>query len=794
MVHRSDKKHQDKLKRQRQLADKTRRARVSGQSAQRPDEIVTLASNGQTQEALVAAQQLTQQTPTAWQAWNLLATLQDHLRLHAEAEASYRQVTQLAPTRSEGWHGLGRILCTRHSTHEAIQCLNRAVDIAGQDVAVLRDLARTFLVAGNVPAAEEVMQQAKDLAPDCPEVWNMVGMVAQQLEQIEDAAVAFCRALELRPTMVDAWANLGECLRVLGDLEQAQQMLDRALELDPQHANALGFAGLLAAMQGQRPRAIELLKAALAKNPRYRLFRLQLARTLATNGQAEESLENLSQLEQRFGEQPDVLFERAGIHALLCQQEQSRALLDKMLRCEPDNLLARVRRGLMVPQIAMDRPEIADTRRQVESAVDEMLAEDLPSLPVPLDDFANSHFYLSYHGENNVRINQKLSRLFRKLVPAANFVHPQLPDLRRLQHPGSRIRIAFVSKNFCNHTIGRLNLGLVAGLDRSRFEVTTCVFPGTADAFQAKFQQASDHFLPLPGEPGLAAQALAEHQPDLIFYTDLGMDPTTYQMAHNRLAPIQFTSWGHPLTTGISTIDYFISCEDMDQDSSQAHYSEKLVIFRHMLLNYARPTLLSENIDKSALGLPANIRLYLCPQTIFKIHPDFDAILGGILRSDRHGLVMMIKLGHESWRQKLLARFARTIPDVHQRILWMDRLSAMKFQHLFRLGDVALDPYRFGSGNTCLEALSMGIPLVTCPDPFMRTRMAVACYNRMGLTDPVADSPEQYVQRATQIAMNPDYRRHLAHEILQRSAILFDNLSAVRELEGWIESAVIHHA
>ena len=794
MVHRSDKKHQDKLKRQRQLADKTRRARVSGQSAQRPDEIVTLASNGHTQEALVAAQQLTQQTPTAWQAWNLLATLQDHLRLHAEAEASYRQVTQLAPTRSEGWHGLGRILCTRHSTHEAIQCLNRAVDIAGQDVAVLRDLARTFLVAGNVPAAQEVMQQAKDLAPDCPEVWNMVGMVAQQLEQIEDAAVAFCRALELRPTMVDAWANLGECLRVLGDLEQAQQMLDRALELDPQHANALGFAGLLAAMQGQRPRAIELLKAALAKNPRYRLFRLQLARTLATNGQAEESLENLSQLEQRFGEQPDVLFERAGIHALLCQQEQSRALLDKMLRCEPDNLLARVRRGLMVPQIAMDRPEIADTRRQVESAVDEMLAEDLPSLPVPLDDFANSHFYLSYHGENNVRINQKLSRLFRKLVPAANFVHPQLPDLRRLQHPGSRIRIAFVSKNFCNHTIGRLNLGLVAGLDRSRFEVTTCVFPGTADAFQAKFQQASDHFLTLPGEPGLAAQALAEHQPDLIFYTDLGMDPATYQMAHNRLAPIQFTSWGHPITTGISTIDYFISCEDMDQDLSQAHYSEKLVIFRHMLLNYARPTLLSENIDKSALGLPANIRLYLCPQTIFKIHPDFDAILGGILRSDPNGLVMMIKLGHESWRQKLLARFARTIPDVHQRILWMDRLSAMKFQHLFRLGDVALDPYRFGSGNTCLEALSMGIPLVTCPDPFMRTRMAFACYNRMGLTDPVADSPEQYVQRATQIAMNPDYRRHLAHEILQRSAILFDNLAAVRELEGWIESAVIHHA
>lgn len=88
----------------------------------------------------------------------------------------------------------------------------------------------------------------------------------------------------------------------------------------------------------------------------------------------------------------------------------------------------------------------------------------------------------------------------------------------------------------------------------------------------------------------------------------------------------------------------------------------------------------------------------------------------------------------------------------------------------------------------------MGTPLVTCPDPFMRTRMAVACYDRMGIIGPVADSPEQYVERATQIAMNPDYRRHLSQEIRERAAVLFDNIKAVRELEGWIESAVVHHA
>lgn len=793
MVHHSDKKHQDKLKRQRKLADRTRRERVGAPTAPRSDEILRLATSGQTQQALLAARQLTQQTPTAWQAWNLLATIQDHLRLRDEAESSFRQVTELAPERSEGWQGLGRVLCSKHSTEEAISCFHRAAEIVGDDVGVLRELARTFLVAGDATAALSTIQHAKELAPLCPEVWNILGLVTQQMEQVEEAAVAFCRAVELQPTLVDAWANLGECLRNLGDLEQAQQMLDRALQLDPQHANALGFAGMLATQQGQRKRAIELLRSALAKNPRYRLFRVQLARTLAANGEVEESLEHLDLLNQRFGEQPDLMFERAGIHSLLCQQDESRRLLDKVLHCEPNNVMARVRRALMVPQIADDRQEIETTRQRVETSLDELLADELPTLPVLLDDFANSHFYLSYHGCNNVGINRKLSSLYRKLVPAANFVNPHLPDLRRLQHPGSKIRIAFVSKNFTNHTIGRLNFGLVQNMDRNRFEVTTCVFPGTTDSFQKKFEAASDHFLVLPSEPGSAAQVLADYQPDLIFYTDLGMDPTTYQMAHNRLAPIQFTAWGHPITTGISTVDYFVSSEGMDQEASQAHYSEKLIVLRNLLLCYERPALLSEQVDKSALGLPANIRLYLCPQTLFKMHPDFDAMLGQILRTDPSGLVMMIKLGHETWRQKLLARFERTIPDVQQRILWMDRMSAMKYQHLFRLGDVALDPYRFGSGNTCLEALAMGTPLVTCPDQFMRTRMAFACYSRMGLTDPVTDSPEQFAQRATEIAMNGDYRRHLAQEIQQRADVLYGNFAAIRELEGWIESAIAHH-
>jgi predicted O-linked N-acetylglucosamine transferase (SPINDLY family) len=794
VVHRSDRKHQDKLKRQRKVADKSRRQSTQDRGAHRLSHVLELVNGGRPELALQAARDLTTQSPTAWQAWNLLATVQSHLRDYEAAEQSYQAVTRLAPERPEGWHGLGKVLCSQQQPAKAVGTLQRAAELAGPDAAILCDLARTFLVAGNIESAYQTITAAQSLTPASPDVWNISGLILQQRGQVEEAAVAFCRAAESRPNFVDALANLGECLRILGDLSQAQAILDRALELDPQHGNAQGFSGLLAAMLGQRKVAIERLSGALERNPRYRLFRLQLARCLAADGQVDASMQHLEILEARFGQQADLLCEKAGIHAILGQHDQSRELLSRLLTVDPQSVLARVRRALLVPPIAGDLAEISQCRARLTADVEQLLAEDSIALESSLDDFANAHFYLTYHGQNNVQINQRLSTLYRKLVPGANYLNPKLADLTRLQHPGSKIRVAFVSKNFCNHTIGRLNIGLVQGLDRRRFEVTTCVFPGSADSFQARFAQSSDHFLVLPGDPPAATLALAEHQPDLIFYTDLGMDPTTYQMAHGRIAPIQFTAWGHPITTGISTIDYFLSAQGLDDLDSQAHYSERLVILRNLLLHYERPGLISEAVDKSLLGLSANIRLYLCPQTLFKLHPDFDQVLGEILRRDPNGLLLMIKLGHETWRQKLLARFAQTMPDVQQRILWMDRMSAMKFQHLFRLGDVALDPYRFGSGNTCLEALAMGMPLVTCPDAFMRTRMAAACYQRMGLTIPVTDCPAQFAQRAVEIATDSELRQHLSREISQRAAILFDNVSAVRELEGWMESAVNRHS
>lgn len=101
--------------------------------------------------------------------------------------------------------------------------------------------------------------------------------------------------------------------------------------------------------------------------------------------------------------------------------------------------------------------------------------------------------------------------------------------------------------------------------------------------------------------------------------------------------------WGHPDTTGIPTIDYFIS-SDIEVANAQDYYSEKLIRLRGLGTYFERPAVpkLWSNASFSTqlkinLGVPNNAHLYFCTQSLFKFHVAFDEVFRGILKKDRNG-------------------------------------------------------------------------------------------------------------------------------------------------------------
>ena len=111
------------------------------------------------------------------------------------------------------------------------------------------------------------------------------------------------------------------------------------------------------------------------------------------------------------------------------------------------------------------------------------------------------------------------------------------------------------------------------------------------------------------------------------------------------------------------------------------------------------------------------------------------------------------------------------------------------FLELNALADVLLDPIHFGGGNTSYEGLALATPIVTWPGEFLRNRITWALYPKMGLADCVVRSADEYIDLATRLGTDAEFRRAVRDSIRERSSILFEDLAEVREFEQALTTA-----
>jgi len=255
------------------------------------------------------------------------------------------------------------------------------------------------------------------------------------------------------------------------------------------------------------------------------------------------------------------------------------------------------------------------------------------------------------------------------------------------------------------------------------------------------------------GERNVAAwQAkIAEHRPDVILYPEVGMDPTTGALAAQRLAPVQAAAWGHPITTGLPTIDLFFSGEALEGPDADRHYRERLVRLPRTGVSIEWTADQSEPWH-GPVRAPDVVRFALCQQPI-KFDPADDALLTRI--AERSGacefwLVMPIR---QQWAGKQLVarlrdRFAQAGLDPDRYIKVAPWMTSRTFNGFLDAMDVYLDCPAFSGFTTALQAVQRGLPIVTLEGRFMRQRMAAGLLCDIGMTDGIAPTPDAYVERA----------------------------------------------
>jgi predicted O-linked N-acetylglucosamine transferase (SPINDLY family) len=322
-------------------------------------------------------------------------------------------------------------------------------------------------------------------------------------------------------------------------------------------------------MLGQEARALASYRQAVAGRPKLADAVLNLASGLAAQGHYRDAL----------------------------------AAYDAAALAHPGDARVAIRRALAMPQVCDGIEEIAGLRAGIEGFLDSETAAEL-RVDDPVNAVGAANFYLVYHGLDDRPLAERIARFHRRSCPRLSWTAPHCRDGAR-HRPGARPRIGICSKYLNRHTIGLLFGGVIkriAGLDE--FEVVILRAPGRHDAVARRIDAAADRVVRLPNDLARAQEAIAEVRLDVLLYTDIGMEPLTYFLAFARLAPVQLVTWGHPVTTGLDSLDGYLSTDAFEPPDGAAHYTEGLHRLRHILMHYTPPDLV-RTAGKEDFGLPA---------------------------------------------------------------------------------------------------------------------------------------------------------------------------------------------
>jgi predicted O-linked N-acetylglucosamine transferase (SPINDLY family) len=281
-------------------------------------------------------------------------------------------------------------------------------------------------------------------------------------------------------------------------------------------------------------------------------------------------------------------------------------------------------------------------------------------------------------------------------------------------------------------------------------------------------------------------RTIRHHDLDAVIYPELGMNETTLALGATRLAPRQFAAWGHPETSGLPTIDGYLSADLFEPPQAQDHYSEPLVRLPNLGVHCEPHGVTPLDIDLRTLGIPTDGPLLICPGVPFKYRPQHDWILAEIARRLGRGTFVFFRHEAADLSRSLHARvavaFRRAGLDPARHLLTIPWQQRGAFFGLLCRADVYLDTIGFSGFNSMMQAVECRLPCVTHEGRFLRGRLGSGILRRVGLAELVAADHQRYIDLAVELAQDPARRARIRETMRLNGSAAFADVGAVDAL------------
>lgn len=735
----------------------------------------------------------------------------------------------------------------------AIECCQSLLCIDETSRKTWHQLAIAYYYVGALVEAEDAIQVALSGNSKDAECHFTYGLIQQQQQDYQEAIASLQKAIQLQPNLAKAYVRLGQIYEINDAIPEAQQTYQHYIEQLPSDWQGYYHLGQLLANSDQIHSAREIFKQALSLAPHQPLIHQALGNleTGVSNSVQASFHYGYQHYHQKefaqallhfqacltYPEAPDFLFfhtadayykvgsideairiyyqglDRHPQSTLLYQWliytlhnndhlYEAFQVIEQAIQHTEQPAVFHFQKLSILPILYETKEEIEIARTFFENNLQKLIelfeTEKLaPHTAIPDDPLLLTNtFFLQYQGKNDKTIQSRYSQLLHQLMTCK--YGALLPDKFKINPERKKRRIGYFSNCFRAHTVGHLMLGWFKHRDRESFEVYIYYYDTrdyAIDWMTKQFQTYSDQFRYFnKSSIPTVIETVLQDELDILVYIDVGMVPITNYLASIRLAPIQCTTWGHPITTGSPAMDYFLSSDLMEPENGQNHYTETLIRLPNLGIVYNPPPMPTPPYTRDYFGLPEDAVIYVCSQSLFKYLPQYDYIFAEIAVQVPEALFVFLASSQSSLiTQKFAGRLHRAFAaynlDSEQFVRILPRLSAEEFLGMNQVANIFLDSFGWSGGKTTLDALSAGLPVVTCPGEFMRGRHAYGILRMLEVEPTIARSEQEYSLIAIDLGLKSRSGVEIKNEALNHNHQISDDPLVMNELNKFFDTA-----
>jgi protein O-GlcNAc transferase len=606
--------------------------------------------------------------------------------------------------------------------------------------------------AGQLIEAERLYRRVLEIESTQVDALHRLGFLLHQLGKSDEGLVLIRRSLERAPNHAPFFNNYGEALRAVGKLDEAIAAYQKSLALSENNPFAHNNLGAALAGKGQYAAALPHLKRALQLRPNYPNALMNLGSCLQQLGQANEAL---TAMRKAIELEPANLSHWNNL-ALLCKQL---GRTDEVIAC--------------CHKTTQLQPADADAWGNLASFLKDQgrIHEALPCLRRaselrPMDSHAASR-YLQLLPYDPAQSMDFIRAELRKWD--AQHAAPLRPQIERWNHdrsPNRKLRIGYVSPDFREHSLGRLLDPVFTHHHQTQFELICYSDVEKPDAFTDRFRAQSALFRDTrQTNDAQLSEQIRSDQIDILIDLSAHMAKNRLLVFARRSAPVQISYLAYPFTTGLSTMDWLVTDRYLDPPLGTGHnHIERLLYLPHSYWCYSPPPSSPE-----LTPLPAQSKGFITFGSLnnfVKMNPQVWRLWAAILNSVPSSRLALLIRGSRTGNESVLKNLAACGLDP-ARVDLHPQCSPADYFRLYHEIDIALDPFPVDGHTTTLDALWMGVPVVTLAGANAMGRGAGSILTSIGHTDLIADTPDAYTSKAVALAHDLPGCAQLRHNLRQ---------------------------